>query len=215
MKNARWTEESGWVVEDIQHEFWQPAKHEARGFTRAMWALMFVGALMISWSALAHDAAHPEWDSWLMSQHNQKDGMCCDGEDTLALADNEWRTVGNHYEVLREALRSMIERETGGKPAPKKSQVVATLKALEPELRERGIASAAVFGSVVRGQARPDSDVDVLVDIDPAAAFDLLDLVGVKNLLADRLGRAVDVVEKEALKPRIRDNILAEAETVF
>jgi putative addiction module CopG family antidote len=121
----------------------------------------------------------------------------------------------NASEVLREALRSMIERETGGKPAPKKSQVVATLKALEPELRERGIASAAVFGSVVRGQARPDSDVDVLVDIDPAAAFDLLDLVGVKNLLADRLGRAVDVVEKEALKPRIRDNILAEAETVF
>jgi predicted nucleotidyltransferase len=109
----------------------------------------------------------------------------------------------------------MIDRETGGKPAPKKSQVVATLKALEPELRERGIASAAVFGSVVRGTARHDSDVDVLVDIDPAAAFDLLDLVGVKNLLADRLGRAVDVVEKEALKPRIRDSILAEAETVF
>jgi hypothetical protein len=49
-------------------------------------------------------------------------------------------------------------------------------------LRERGISSAAVFGSVVRGQARPDSDVDVLVDIDPAAAFDLLDLVAVKNL---------------------------------
>jgi uncharacterized protein len=104
---------------------------------------------------------------------------------------------------------------TGASPAPKKSQVVAALKALEPELRERGISAAAVFGSVVRGHARPDSDVDVLVDIDPAAAFDLLDLVGVKNLLADRLGRAVDVVEKEALKPRIRASILAEAETVF
>ena len=121
----------------------------------------------------------------------------------------------NASEVIREALRSMIERETGGRPAPKKSEVAATLKALEPELRERGISSAAVFGSVVRGHARPDSDVDVLVDIDPAVAFDLLDLVGVKNLLADRLGHVVDVVEKEALKPRIRDSILAEAETVF
>ena len=89
------------------------------------------------------------------------------------------------------------------------------MKALEPELRERGISSAAVFGSVVRDHARPDSDVDVLVDIDPAVAFDLLDLVGLRNLLADRLGRAVDVIEKEALKPRIRDSILAEAETVF
>jgi hypothetical protein len=121
----------------------------------------------------------------------------------------------NASEVVREALRLMVERETGGQPAPKKSEVVATLKALEPELRQRGIASVAVFGSVVRGQAQPDSDVDVLVDVDPAAAFDLLDLIGVKNLLADRLGHTVDVVEREALKPRVRDSILTEAETVF
>ena len=139
---------------------------------------------------------------------------------TLVLEEYVRRKVAtglynNASEVVREALRLMVERETGGLPALKKSEVVATLKALEPELRQRGIASAAVFGSVVRGQARPDSDVDVLVDVDPAAQFDLLDLVGVKNLLADRLGRTVDVVEREALKPRIRDSVLAEAETVF
>jgi len=122
----------------------------------------------------------------------------------------------NASEVVREALRLMVERETGGHSAPKKSQVIAALKALEPELRERGIASAAVFGSVVRGQGRPDSDVDVLVDVDPTASFDLLDLVGVKNLLTDRLGHPVDVVERGGLnKPRIRDSILAEAETIF
>ena len=75
---------------------------------------------------------------------------------------------------------------------------------------------AAVFGSVVRGQARSDSDVDVLVDVDPTASLDLLDLVGVKNLLTDRLGHPVDVVERRGLKkPKIRDSILAEAETVF
>lgn len=121
----------------------------------------------------------------------------------------------NASEVVREALRLMRERETGGRRAPRKGEVVAALKALEPELKERGVTSAAVFGSVVRGQARSDSDVDVLVHIDPSAGFDLLDLVGVKNLLADRLGRPVDVVEREALKPRVRDGILAEAETVF
>jgi hypothetical protein len=123
MKNARWTEESGWIVEDLRHEFWEPAEHEARGFTRAMWALMLVGALLISWSAFAHDATHPEWNAWLMKQHNQKDGMCCDGEDTLALADNEWRTVGGHYEVLRNgswtevpdwALTQTRDNPTGG-----------------------------------------------------------------------------------------------------
>jgi len=121
----------------------------------------------------------------------------------------------NASEVIREALRLMVERETGGHTAPKKSEILATLKALEPELRQRGIASAAVFGSVARGQAGPDSDVDVLVDVDPAAQFDLIDLVAVRNLLADRLGRAVDVVQREAIKPRIRDRILAEAEAVF
>ena len=54
--------------------------------------------------------------------------------------------------------------------------------------------------------------MDVLIAADPAALFDL---VGVKNLIRDRLGREVDVVEKESLKPMIRDGILAEAEAVF
>ena len=139
---------------------------------------------------------------------------------TSALEDYVRRKVAsglynNASEVIRQALRLMVERETGGRLPPKKSEVVATLKALEPELKQRGIASAAVFGSVVRGQAQSGSDVDVLIDIDPAAPFDLLDLVGVRNLLADRLGRPVDVVERQALKPRLRDGILAEAETVF
>jgi uncharacterized protein len=139
---------------------------------------------------------------------------------TSALEDYVRRKVAtglynNASEVVREALRLMLEREAGTRPAPKKAEVVGALKALEPELRARGITAAAVFGSVVRDLARPDSDVDVLVDVDPARTFDLLDLVGVRNLLADRLGRAVDVVEREALKPRIRDSIQSEAETVF
>jgi hypothetical protein len=100
MKNARWTDEDGWIVEDIQHNFWQPSERPSWGFTMAMWVLMLVGALLISWSAFAHDPSHPEWNSWLMTQHNQNNGMCCDGEDTHVLADNEWRTVSDHYEVL-------------------------------------------------------------------------------------------------------------------
>ena len=118
-------------------------------------------------------------------------------------------------EVVCEALRLMRERETGGRPAPKKDEVAAALKALEPELRERRIASLALFGSLVRGEAQPDSDIDVLIEIDPAANFDLFDLVGVQNLIGDRLGRAVDVVERDSLKSLIRDDILAEAESVF
>ena len=124
-------------------------------------------------------------------------------------------TYNDASEVVRAALRLMLERETGGRPAPAKAEVAAMLKALERELRHRGIASLALFGSVVRGESRPDSDVDVLIDLDPAKAFDLLDLVGVQNLIADELGRPVDVVERRSLKPAVRESILSEAETVF
>ena len=121
----------------------------------------------------------------------------------------------NASEVVREALRLMFEREAGGRPDPRKDEIVAALKALEPEIRRRGIASLALFGSVVRGEAKPDSDVDILVAIDPAAEFDLVDLVGVKNLISKSLGREVDVVEEGSIKPLVRDRISAEAETVF
>jgi putative addiction module CopG family antidote len=118
-------------------------------------------------------------------------------------------------EVVRDALRLMLERESGGRSASRKDDVVAALKALEPELRARGVVSAALFGSIVHGTARPDSDVDVLIGVDPEARFDLIDLVGVKNLLGDHLGREIDVVDRDSLKPLLRDSILPEAETVF
>ena len=118
-------------------------------------------------------------------------------------------------EVIQAALRLMLDHETGNQRPPRKDEIVATLKALEPELRGRGVASVALFGSIVQGRARSDSDVDVLIGLDPTARFDLIDLVGVRNLLADRLGRVVDVVEQGSLKPPIRDRMLAESETVF
>ena len=110
-------------------------------------------------------------------------------------------------EVIREALQLMRESESGRRQAPRKDDVVAALKALEPELRQRGVISVALFGSIMHGVARPDSDVDVLIAVDPAARFDLIDLVGVKNLLGDRIGRDIDVVERDSLKPMIRDRI--------
>jgi hypothetical protein len=50
--------------------------------------------------AFAHDPKHPEWNGWLMSQHNQNDGVCCDGNDTFVLTDKEWRIANGHYDVL-------------------------------------------------------------------------------------------------------------------
>lgn len=126
----------------------------------------------------------------------------------------------NVSEVIREALRALLEREGAlagvpSKRAPKKGEVFATLAALETPLRERGLKSLAVFGSVSRGAARADSDVDVLVDIEPGSRFSLIDLVALKDFLEDRLDRKVDVVTKAGLESGIRDRVLREAESVF
>jgi uncharacterized protein len=98
---------------------------------------------------------------------------------------------------------------------PQRDSVHAELKALESPLRERGLAALALFGSTVRGTARPDSDIDVLIDIAPDVGFSLVDLVSVKDFLEDRLGRTVDVVTREGLDPAIRDRVIREARAVF
>ncbi len=87
---------------------------------------------------------------------------------------------------------------------------------------ERLIATAArhgarnvrVFGSVARGTATEDSDLDLLVDFEPGR--NLFDLVGLKQEIEEALGgrKKVDVVTENALSPRIRERVLREAVSV-
>jgi putative addiction module CopG family antidote len=123
----------------------------------------------------------------------------------------------NASEVVREALRYRFRHEGAGAGAPPaaKDDLRVKLAALEKPLRERGVLSLALFGSFVRGQARADSDIDVLVDIDPNAHFGLTDLVSLQHFLEERLERKVDVVTRQGIEPAIRDNVLREAEGIF
>jgi predicted nucleotidyltransferase len=94
---------------------------------------------------------------------------------------------------------------------------IVTIEELIKDRREEILRIAArhgahnvrVFGSVVRGEARPDSDVDFLVDMDPGRT--LLDMGGLVMELREILGREVDVVTERGLKARIRDRIIKEA----
>jgi predicted nucleotidyltransferase len=100
----------------------------------------------------------------------------------------------------------LIERE----------RVLRVLRAHEPELRTRGVARLRLFGSMARGDARPDSDVDLIADIDPRISFSLLDLVGVRDLLRNLLRRKVDLGTTVAkMRPRMRRQFEAEAIEVF
>ena len=77
---------------------------------------------------------------------------------------------------------------------------------------KHGARNIRVFGSVARGDARPDSDVDFLVDMAPGRT--LLDLGGLLMELRDLLGVNVDVVTEHGLKPRIRERVLKESESL-
>lgn len=69
----------------------------------------------------------------------------------------------------------------------------------------------AMFGSAARGELRPDSDVDLLVEFRPEAEIGFIEYAGLMLALSELLGRKVDLVSKPALKPLLRDAILSEA----
>jgi len=77
---------------------------------------------------------------------------------------------------------------------------------------QRGIQHVRLFGSIVRNEARQDSDVDLLVELAPGRSG--LALGGFLMDVSDLLGRKVDVVTEKALHPRIRDAVLREAQSL-
>lgn len=84
--------------------------------------------------------------------------------------------------------------------------ILAELRRLEPALRQRyPIAAIGVFGSWARGEQRDDSDLDVLVDFD--RPIGLFDFIGLRDELSDALGLNVDLVMRDAPKPRIVQRI--------
>lgn len=85
----------------------------------------------------------------------------------------------------------------------------ADLAALRALTRRHGAFAVRVFGSAARGEARPDSDLDLLVEMEPGRT--LLDLVAIAQDAEELLHRRVDVVTPEGLSPYLRDRILADA----
>jgi predicted nucleotidyltransferase len=92
---------------------------------------------------------------------------------------------------------------------------IAEIAARADALKRRGVIAAYLFGSTARGDARPDSDLDVFIDIAPDAKFSLLDLAGVHRVLNEEIGRRVDVMTRESLHPKLRAAIEREAVRVF
>jgi len=81
--------------------------------------------------------------------------------------------------------------------------------------RRYRVRELSLFGSAARGEMRPDSDIDLLVEFLPNADVGLVEHAGLMLDLARLLGRKVDLVSKNGLKPRIRSSVLRDAQLVY
>ena len=94
-----------------------------------------------------------------------------------------------------------------------RSEAIEILRAHAGELRHLGVAGAALFGSIARGEASAGSDVDILVELDPAADLDVYDYVGVVQFIERLFPVPVDVANRESLKSHGRPE--AERDAIY
>ena len=113
----------------------------------------------------------------------------------------------------KETLRQFAKGLRDGSPMPVGTgplfEVIQTLKLVRPQLEKAGVLHAGVFGSTARGEYRPGSDIDILIDIDTEQIGDILNYTkiadSIKKAVKARCPRAdVDVADHATLKPRIR-----------
>jgi predicted nucleotidyltransferase len=92
---------------------------------------------------------------------------------------------------------------------------IAVLRRHESALRARGVAHAAVFGSVARGDNRSDSDLDILVEFESGAEGSVYDYIRFKEYVAGLFEGPVDVIDRAALKPHLREPSARDAVYAF
>jgi predicted nucleotidyltransferase len=91
------------------------------------------------------------------------------------------------------------------------AEIKQILRQQKPYLAEKyGVTELGVFGSYVRGEQRPDSDIDLLIELERPARISLMDLVEMEDFLSELLGIKVETAIKKNLKPRLGRYILQE-----
>jgi predicted nucleotidyltransferase len=96
-----------------------------------------------------------------------------------------------------------------------RDDAVRLLQQAEPELRARGVTALALFGSTARDEAGPDSDIDVMIDLDMSRRPTLVDVSGVRLFIEDRLGWRTDLAIRDDLRAAYRSNIEADVVRIF
>lgn len=89
------------------------------------------------------------------------------------------------------------------------------IKAIERDPHKNAIRKVSLFGSYIYGQPREDSDVDVLVEFEPNSGISLFDLVHIRRNFSEMSGKQIDLLTPSALSQYFRDEVLANAKTIY
>jgi uncharacterized protein len=96
-----------------------------------------------------------------------------------------------------------------------RDEIIAAIRAAAPAIKAEGVTGLAIFGSRARGDARPDSDLDVLVEVDADSRFSMLDLIGVEYIIRDATGLEVQATMRRSLEPRMAQRIADDIIEIF
>jgi predicted nucleotidyltransferase len=96
-----------------------------------------------------------------------------------------------------------------------REEIITRLRENEAALRKRGVVHAALFGSRARGDQRPESDTDIMIEFDPAVRVTVFDYVGLKDYIAALFDGHVDVVNRDGLKPYVKPAATTDAIYAF
>ena len=96
-----------------------------------------------------------------------------------------------------------------------REEIISRIRSSAAALRAEGVTKLAIFGSRARDDARPDSDLDVLIEVDPQAKFSLLNLSGVGLIVEEVTGFKTQVSMHRSLDPRMAERIADDVIEVF
>jgi predicted nucleotidyltransferase len=96
-----------------------------------------------------------------------------------------------------------------------RSEIIQQRRRNADAIRGMGATSLYLFGSAALDKARPDSDLDLFIDYDPAQRFSLLDLVGIKQFLEEQISAEIDITTRDSLHPMLKADIERSAFRVF
>lgn len=114
-----------------------------------------------------------------------------------------------------DAVRNYANRIAHQRAPVTRDEVVDKLRAHRDLFARFGVTAASLFGSVVRDEAKPMSDVDLMVEFAPGSPGGLFRYVELKHALEGLLGRPVDLITRNNIRPRLKTRILAECLPVF